>query len=394
MSALDGPISAAVEMVWKIAATVARRSGSEKIEVHHFLFGIFSLDRGADLAAHPPESRADLLAELSDLQSLCATLSINFQPQALAIHRSMSLPMPGSRSGAISRSNFAISRSAEVRETFERAATFDRRNFRTQIRLAPLLRYLLEANERVSAILALDQSTCQHLVDLLSASDPKPNQISRLHETHSNSSAPGISILQAIDADQQPEFDPTWSIAGKALASLCELNWKAGTDSPLDLLLVDSMRLLFDAAAAAVQAAVMTIGPSGRLALAAQHPQGDLPVSLSPANMAIRQRKAFIWQRRPYPAADQSTTGFRAGVYAPILANGEIYGVVCLDAAGTASNFTSEHLFLVTSLGRQLGLAFANRNLADAAPKKNSPQREADRLDLSRIYMAAPTAGN
>jgi adenylate cyclase len=90
-----------------------------------------------------------------------------------------------------------------------------------------------------------------------------------------------------------------------------------------------------------------------------------LPVSSSSARKAIDQRESFIWQRGEDLSASQRDSDLCAGIYAPILAAGEVFGVICLDANASASCFTNEDLFLVTSLGHQLGLTLANRALEE-----------------------------
>jgi adenylate cyclase len=77
------------------------------------------------------------------------------------------------------------------------------------------------------------------------------------------------------------------------------------------------------------------------------------------------QRKSFIWQRGEDLSASQRASNLRAGIYAPILAGGEVFGAICVDSNTAASQFTIDDLFLVTSLGHQLGITLANRTLEE-----------------------------
>jgi len=352
-------LSAAVEVAWKIAARVAR-SGSANIETSHLLYGIFSLDQ---LATSPlPEgTRNQIATEVGELTTTLDAFSVSFQKARRNIRREASILTTDNQLESVDETGKPLSRSTRCRQAFEQAAFSPTRGERAQVRLRPLTRCLLEQEPNASAFLGVDDLTFERLLKALK----RPNDHLELSQPSHIGDFGEISVFASLDAQVANENTVNWSRIGEHLASLCELSWKAATASKLETLFEQTIQRLITAIPAAEQAAIMIQDRSGSLLLKSHFPKGVLPVSSSSARKAIDQRESFIWQRGEDLSASQRESDLRAGVYAPILAAGEVFGVICLDANVAASRFTNEDLFLATSLGHQLGLTLANRALEE-----------------------------
>ena len=351
--------SPAVQLAWKIAAVAAMSSGGT-IEPIDFLYGIFSLDKIAtgDL---PGETRAETLSEIGELQRYCSLASIDFQTVRRRI-RSEALRTSSSGDAGSDSSGKVASRSIAVRQAFEDAARGAARNGPAQVRLLGLTRSLIEREPKARELLGLHDTSYDMLLQALSA----PEQNLELPEgSLLDFAAEDLSIFDSMPAGSTGDKSADWGRIGAHFSALCELSWECGASARIEDLYESALKTLLKAVPAAQQAAIMTQDKDGNLLLKAHYPLGSLPASSSSARKAIAQRQSFIWQRGEDLSLSQRESDIQAGVYAPILSTCETFGVICLDADTAATRFTRDDLFLVTSLGQQLGLTLENRRLGD-----------------------------
>ena len=358
MSAAELSVSAAVMIAWKIAAGAARSTG-QNIEPAHFLFGIFSLTN-VPPGELPPERRAEAQAEIADLQRRLHTISINPQEIRRKLRSELLSSSLDPKDASISQVGGAVSRSLATRSAFECAQSGSIAGGSKCLTLVRLTHCLLLQELNGHTLLNLDEPTFRALVDNLSADGPRSNGPQDLFL---GDSLEGLSIFQSVDAEALAEEKVNSGAIAEHFISLCELCWAAGTSSSIEALLDASVEILLKAIPAAQHAAILMLDSEDNFLLKAHFPKGALTVSTSSARKAIHERASFIWQRGEDLSASQLESDLRAGIYAPILVVGEVFGVICLDANAAAAHFDKEHLLLVTALGHQLGLTVANRKL-------------------------------
>jgi len=360
MANTESSVSAAVEFAWKIGSRIARSAG-DRLETAHLLYGIFSLNKitPENLTEH---QWAEVQAEVKSLEEKLQPLSVTPQEIRRNIRRRTALSIVEQQSEKRSASSGSLPQSDSCLKAFEEAASVPRMAGQPQVSLLPLTRCLLEHEPDAGIFLGLEQAALGTLLDTLrepAGRLPSP-------ESSSLEESPEIvSVFASLNADAVHDGAVNWARVGKHFASLCELSWRAGTTSKVETLFQDSIRELIAAIPSAEQAAVMMPDRCGDMLLKAHFPKGLLPVSSSSARKAMSERQSFIWQRGEDLSASQRDSNLRAGIYAPILAAGEAFGALCLDASAAASRFTEDDLFLVTFVGHQLGLALANRTLEE-----------------------------
>lgn len=356
----DLPVSAAVQIAWKIAAGAAKSSGGS-IEPIDFLYGIFSLDK-ISASELPAETREETVAEIADLQQRCSLAPVDFQAVRRSIRSETQVSASSQDARATSGGNPA-SRSKEVRQAFEEAAAGADGDGLAWIRLAALTRSLLVREPKARELLGLDGPSFAVLQDALSGSGPRGQspELSLL-----DFAPEGLSIFDSLSAGSTGDTKADWARIGAHFSALCGLSWEMGTSARVEALYESALKMLLNAIPAAQRAAIMTEDCQGNLLLKAHYPLGLLPASSSSARKAMEQRQSFIWQRGEDLSASQRESDLQAGIYAPILSTSETFGVICLDANAAAARFSRDDLFLVTSLGQQLGLTLENRRLEDS----------------------------
>jgi adenylate cyclase len=360
MPTADLSASAAVQIAWKIAAGTAKSSGGS-IKPSDFLYGIFSLDKIAE-SDLPSESRAGTVAEIAELKQRCSLASVDFRDIRRKI-RGEATKSSSSVDAKATSGGGPITRSEAVRQAFEDAATDADGGRQPQVRLLGLTRSLLAREPNAHELLGVDATSYAKLLEALSAS---PQGTESPEVTNVDFAAEDLSIFASLPAGLTGDSKADWARIGSHFSALCELSWQSGTSARIETLYESALKVLLNAIPAAQQGAIMTQDERGNLLLKAHYPLGSLPASSSSARKAMMQRESFIWQRGEDLSASQRESRVQAGVYAPILSTSETFGVICLDADAVATRFTRDDLFLVTSLGQQLGLTVANRKLGDS----------------------------
>jgi class 3 adenylate cyclase len=352
MAFSEGPASAAVQVAWRIAAGVARACGGD-IEITHFLYGIFSLDKIQGLEL-PPEVLAEVEQEVRDLQHRCSIFSIDFQSVRRGLRGAIS---QGKLEAPQIPSEGTLRRSTSVRQAFQNASRLRNEHAPLKVGLIRLTRALLEQEPSAAAYLLLSPARYPSFLLALNDTDADVSNSPRAAE--------GISIIQSLNAETTIDAGVDWARVGPRLAEFTETCWNFREDTKIEGLYEAALKLLLAGIKGAERAAMMIEDASGNLLLKAHLPKGVLPASSSSARKAMQQRESLIWQRGEDPSASQLESELQAGIYAPVLSHGHTFGVICLDAKATGLRFTQNDLFLATAVGRQLGLAVRNRRLEE-----------------------------
>jgi adenylate cyclase len=197
--------------------------------------------------------------------------------------------------------------------------------------------------------------------------------------------------------DRNGDIAGTLSARDLDFASVGLATAKAGEDArkllyeiPLELARVSRLDSLFqiivkrvvDVISGAERGALLLIEkPSGNLLLKAHYPVGAPRVSTTMANRAIQSREAFIWSRRVLPfgtgglesvsssrdmPASISGQGVESVLYAPLIWQDEVLGVVCVDSARKREKFRTNDLHLLLAVAQYSAMAVANHQLQAA----------------------------
>jgi adenylate cyclase len=170
-------------------------------------------------------------------------------------------------------------------------------------------------------------------------------------------------IAEAINADAPVFSSPeaTTTDSARRLGLLCELSLQFGGEARVDVLLQTIVDRLIEVIPPATRGALLLKDrATGRLLLKAWAPGEEPAVSLTSAQQAMDERKAFVWRRGPELTVSQSQYRITSGMYAPLLWKGEALGVVSVDNCETLDSFTGEDLRLMTAVAQQAAMAVAS----------------------------------
>jgi adenylate cyclase len=355
----ESNLSVAVEIACRIASQLDRTS-SRQIGAVHLLYGIMCVEK-LDKAYMREGARTQATAEVEELKARLDRVSLN--PQL--IRRQLRRSMAASDSGIPSVGQLDASASAtqipSARLASDAAEASDSRT--GKMTLTFLTHYLLQ-HEPVAALLDLPESEFKLLIHSLGT--PTESKVAASTGQISDISDENLSIYASLDATIVAKPEVNWSVIGRGFSALCELSWEAGTAGKIQPLFEKSLRMLVDSVHAAQQGAILLSDcATGDLLLKAHYPKTEVAVSVSSARKAMDQCQSFVWERGADLSQSQIESDLWSGLYAPLIANGQSFGVICLSARASAARFTDEDLFLTTSLGHHLGLMLANRQLKE-----------------------------
>jgi len=174
--------------------------------------------------------------------------------------------------------------------------------------------------------------------------------------------------------------------ASRRLALFYELPLRLGEENQLPALLQLIVERVVSLIIGARRGALL-VKEGGKLALKAHLPAGNPSVSLTLAQQAMEQRRAFIWPPPPQPQEGRGTLPLEkppsvifnqisSALYAPLLWRGEALGVICIDNCETCGSFNHDDLRLLQAVAHHAALAVANLQLQEkwrhqAATQKN-----------------------
>ena len=347
--------SSAVEAAWKMGAALARRRQGQ-IRPEDILYSIVtSGPRLQDLPSGDGNRRPEY-----------ETVARTFEAHGLALVAMGRLlenrgnVLTGDQPASGITAVGPVGRSDSSKRAFEWATRKATEESLGQVCLRHLVAGILSCCPEVNTALGLDPSLCATLIALLTPprAQPEPEQRRDI-------------VLSALDASVVLTPELEWKEIGPKLAALCELGWEAGaTGSVAALLQTATERILTSIPRATHGAILLLDGPSGDLLLKAHAPAGSVSVSRSSAQQALERKQAFLWQREQDLSQSQMDSSLESGIYAPILADDQSFGVLCVNSNSAGARLTGEDLFLAAALGHQIGLVLANRSLkAELAEK-------------------------
>lgn len=162
------------------------------------------------------------------------------------------------------------------------------------------------------------------------------------------------------------------------LALLLELPLQFAQQSKLDDLLDTVVRRMVEVIPGATHCALLL---GERLLLKASYPGKGAP-STTLARRAMKERKGFIWQRNEAEDLSRSITygQIGMGMYAPLLWQGEVLGVLSVHLGGCDPASCSDDLRLLLTVAQYAAMAVASRQLQQQLQEK---ARLLDRLMTS-----------
>jgi adenylate cyclase len=372
MGELPVKYSPAVESLWKAAALIARQRQS-LIEPEFILYRILAVDAGG------PSSTAEEEAPRAEIEKIRGAFAVNgvIPEEAGELLRAHwpAIPAPTSVSAA-TRADIPISRSERCKQAFHVAADAASRDGAHQVELRHLVAGILLSSSDIPAFLGIDATRAASIADRLACRAPTLQPVPSAAGHFLGGDKTEV-ILGSLDATVVLNPNIDWKAVGPKLAALCELSWESGSTGDVAVLLQTAIQKLLATISKATHGAVLILKEqSGELLLKAHAPRGAVSVSMSSATDALNQKRAFLWQRQQDLSQSQMESNVESGIYAPIIAEGRSFGVICVNADQPGARLTAEDLFLTASLGHQIGLVLANRSLkAEIADKVSILER-------------------
>jgi adenylate cyclase len=346
-------LSAGIETAWQIAGDLALQCGSAAIEPIHILYGIAALDKRAlhISTVDDPAKSAELQRDRLEVEQQLRSAGLD--PKELR-QRIREVLKPGGSSQTSISAQRLVSRSKETKTAFLHAIESAHSG---ELATPALL---------LHALLDLDDATVQRILS--------SDEIARLKFRNDQRSTIVLdeAVISSIDQNEMGEsLDASIAIRPQSdgstadkLISLCEITWQFGVGANLETFLQEILRELVRVLPTAERASILMLEEDAtRLLLKAHIPSGTPVISLTSVSRALETKSAFIWKREENITASQQFGQIEAGIYAPLVANNEALGVICLDCTKSSRGFTHSDLSLVVALAHQLALAVANRRL-------------------------------
>jgi adenylate cyclase len=372
-------VTEAAELAWRVAADEAIRSGHKSIEPLHLLIGTCSVDKYLE-AVFPQEIEGKTAASPS--------ARTEWQVFQNALEASRLDPIQLRRAArqhlgqavAKIKSETKVSRSQACRLIFEHAKQLARNSGTTAIGLNQLFGAILDSHEPAVAELIAREGVnipeCKSALaasqktQLNSAAGSPPAIQLNLETKESGTELPGDlpQISLTLDASRSPFLD---SASGERSARRLALFYELPLYFGAEVKLSDLLNMIVSETKEAVQGAdrvalMVRDRTTGSLLLRAHRPAGSPAVSLTLADRAMREREGFIWTRSGGQiTASLSGFGSVAGMYAPLLWRGEVFGVICVDGCRDCSPFDEDDLRLLLAVGHHAAMAIANHQLQE-----------------------------
>ena len=216
------------------------------------------------------------------------------------------------------------------------------------------------------------------------------------YETH-------ISTQLDAVADSKPFIESTDGDRDKRLSLLFDIPLEFADEhaghSLRNMILDKAMEMI----PGAERGALMVVDPvANKLALRASVPENDPPLSRTLIQRAAQSSSGFIWGREEEfdPSASITALGMQTGMYAPLLWQGDLFGVICVDSKSRNNAFTADDLRFLLSVAHYGASALANQRLQNDLQQNNtvlqrlltnfSPQLRSKLLDKARSDELAP----
>lgn len=191
------------------------------------------------------------------------------------------------------------------------------------------------------------------ITQLLSFTDMAPNLES------------GAEIIDSSEFDFSSPKYVTGELEQR-LALFYELPFQLGAETQLESLLQLVVERVVDVISSAKRGALLVKDrATGRLTLKAHLPPGNPAVSRTMANQAMERRKAFIWPPQVPAEKDKSFESMsryqiESAMYAPLLWQDEVLGVLCVDNSEACPPFESDDLKLLQAAAHHAAMGVAH----------------------------------
>jgi adenylate cyclase len=354
-------LTEAVEMAWQIAAEEATHAGYAAIEPLHLFIGTLSIPKLFE-PGHPENARvrSGAVEQIrSEWQPISQVLSAA-KADPIRLRRSArKLLGHGTASG---RSPERIGRSEASRRIFSSAEQMASRAS-TEVNLVHLFRSLVDFPEApFEGLLKSESVDSVQLKSALAAVAPQPLEESQ-------------QVSMSIDASVAPFDDSAAAaLAAKRLRLFYELPLQFGAEAGVCALLnkiVDKM--LFAVPHAGRAALLVRDRKTGELLLQAHRPVGEPAASMTLAERVVTARQGLIWNRT---SGDTSPSlaeyASETGMYAPLLWQGRVLGVMCVESRKVGHAFEKEDLRLLVAIAHHAAMAIAAHQLQEDLQQKST----------------------
>ena len=186
---------------------------------------------------------------------------------------------------------------------------------------------------------------------------------------------PGLSITNDVDANQVSlgPLPGTKDETARRLGLICDLPLQFTTKDTLDSLLpavVASLCQLFPKVES--WALVLREANTGNLLLKAYNSARQPYLSETLARRAITEQKAFVWRRNVEVDISKSVmqNAIDLGMYAPLVWQNEVVGVICGGAISGETGFSDQDLRLLVVVAQYAAMAVATHRLQSLLKKE------------------------
>jgi adenylate cyclase len=354
---VEQKISAGVWRIWHVAADVALATGAAEIGPVHFLYGILNF-------IEQSRANADELPEQDDSHERNRVSSVISEAgvDAVKIRHTLRIHLLQSehRKQGLSNAAVRMTRSADSRVLFEAGEKAAAGGEMTALHLlAALCRC---KDEQVLQALGEDR---QKILALLYPAESGERSARTVAEPISDASegGPKLTVLHQCDASMMIKSPETPTDNSQEFIALCELNWKAGTTGSLDQMFQNLLDGLMKIVTADRGAILVLDRSTGRWMLRTHSGSSTPRISMTSVREAVERKIGFIWKKGVDISMSQAEGCMEEGIYVPLLADDEVFGVVCLDSCSSSVRFTSADLRIVTALAHQTGLFIAHQEM-------------------------------
>ena len=357
---LEPSFSPAVHYAWQIAAEEAIQAGAPSIEPEHLLLGLLGLEKLVREPAPKGVSASDMNAIRAELDLVLSALPD--RSAATKLRRAVRSRLPH---GEAAENAHKISRSETSRRVFADAASLSAGAATTLSAFAIALSDALSGPWRSLATafgLNLDCARTVWQQGAHSALRATPNAAPA-----GNPSETAVRLTREVESlDATINAGGALSSGGDAaprLALLMETVWAQAPEKNLDDFLQSFLERLMSTLPAAGRGAILIPDSSTRLLLRAHVPIGAPSVSVTSAHRAMQEKRGVIWQEGDDLTVSQQQSSAQSGMYAPLIWNNVVFGVVCVDNYAKDSGFRRTDLTVLVAAAHHLALAVANEQL-------------------------------
>jgi adenylate cyclase len=359
-------ISPGAFLAWRIAAVFALESGSPEIEPLHFLFGICNMAKAVELGGGdlPTAKTTDVKREVQQVSEILSEAGVDLADTLGKIKILTGWMAP--RADEQVAGARPISRSAASRKLFDPGTNH---SGGPAVDVQGLLTAICKSGG--TDVIKCLRKKAEIVADLSARfrnAGFQPSQITLKDLSDSSTTelaGRDVTILDEVDAGKSMILDlkPARDVS-RRFSLLCDVAWEFGTEGSLDAMLQRALDEMLRVVPAAEHGQILVRDPVLEKLYLKAHSSGLIPLlSMSSVHQAIAQKKGFIWRKTEDLTRSQSEANLEAGLYVPLVADGEVFGIICLENSRSTPEFRVCDLQLANGLAHQLGLAIANHEL-------------------------------